>query len=77
MLFLILHAIQTAQSLSDEPVGMTRRGWIFMCIAWATIISVAIFCYRKILQRAFERRQRESLESPSLSQEVDNEEVST
>jgi hypothetical protein len=77
MVSLIQHAIQIAQSLSDEPVGMTTRGWIFMSIAWTTIISVAIFCYRKILQRAFERRQRESLESPSLSQEVDNEEVST
>ena len=69
-------AAQTAQSLSDQPVGMTTSGWIFMAIVWTTIISVAVFCYRKILQKAFERRRhRELLESPPLAQEVDHEKI--
>ena len=75
MISLIQESAQTAQSLSDEAVGMTTRGWIFISIAWATIISVAVFCYWKILQKAFGRRQRPSLESTPLSQEVIDEKV--
>jgi hypothetical protein len=76
MISLIQEAAQAAQRLSDDPVGMTTRGWIFMGIAWTTIISVAVFCYRKVLQKAFEqRRQRELLESPPLTQEVNHEKV--
>ena len=75
MISLIQEAAQTAQSLSDEGVGMTTRGRIFISIAWATIISVAVFCYWKILRKAFERRQRQLLESPPLGQEVIDEKV--
>lgn len=75
MISLVQEAAQTAQSLSDKAVGMTTKGWIFMSIAWTTIITVAVFCYRKILQKAFERRQRELPESRPLSQEVSHEEA--
>jgi hypothetical protein len=47
---------------------MTTAGWIFMASAWTMIISVAVFCYRKVLQKAAEKRQRTLLESPSLQE---------
>jgi hypothetical protein len=56
MMLLLQEAVQTAQALSDQPVGLTTGGWIFISIAWATIISVAVFCYRKVLQKAAEKR---------------------
>jgi hypothetical protein len=62
--------------LSDKPVGLTTGGWIFISIAWTAIISVAVFCYRKVLQTAMEKRRRQLLESPPLSQEVDSEKLS-
>jgi hypothetical protein len=65
-----------AQALSDKPIGLTSAGWIFIAIAWTTIISIAVFCYRKVLQKAAERRQRELLASPSLGQSA-NEKVSS
>ncbi|MCI0693079.1 hypothetical protein L0337_13865 [candidate division KSB1 bacterium] len=67
---------ETAQSLTGQPAGMTAAGWIFIAIAWMTIISIAVFCYRKVLQITEERRQKELLESPPLAQEVKHEKVS-
>ena len=74
MISLIQATAQTAQSMSNEPGGMTTQGWIFMGIAWTTIITVAVFCYRKVLQKAIERRrQRELLESLPPSAEISHE----
>ncbi len=61
---LLFHeVVQTTQVLSDKPVGMTTAGWIFISIAWTTIISLAVFCYRKVLQKAGEKRRRALSES--------------
>lgn len=61
---LLLHeVVQVTQTLSDKPVGLTTAGWIFISIAWTTIISLAVFCYRKVLQKAAEKRRRALLES--------------
>ena len=38
--------------------GLTAGGWMFVAIAWATIISVLVFCYRKVIQKADERKRR-------------------
>lgn len=64
---------ETAQS---QPVGMTTAGWVFIAIAWTAIISIAVFCYRKVLQKAEEQKQQALLESPPLAQEVRNEKIS-
>lgn len=61
---LLLHeVVQVTQTLSDKPIGMTTAGWIFISIAWTTIISLAVFCYRKVLQKAAEKRRRALSES--------------
>lgn len=61
---LLFHeVVQSAQSFSDKPVGLTTAGWIFISIAWTTIISLAVFCYRKVLQKAAEKRRRALSES--------------
>ena len=61
---LLLHeVVQVTQTLSDKPIGMTTAGWIFISIAWTTIISIAVFCYRKVLQKAAEKRRRALSES--------------
>lgn len=70
MIPLFQEAAQTAQSLSDKPVGLTTAGWIFISIAWTTIISVAVFCYRKVLQKAAEKRRRALLESSSFGAQM-------
>jgi hypothetical protein len=70
MMFLIATTVQSAQASAQNAVGMTTAGWIFIAIAWTTIISIAVFCYRKVLQKASERRQRELLESPPLGQDM-------
>lgn len=63
--------IQTAtQTVSNPALGMTTAGWIFMSLAWLTIISVAVFCYRKVLQKAAEKRRRARLESPALNESM-------
>jgi hypothetical protein len=67
---LLQEAAQTAQALPDQPVGLTAGGWVFISIAWATIISLAVFCYRKVLQKAAEKRQEALLESPSLTERM-------
>jgi hypothetical protein len=66
---------ETARSLSDQPAGMTAAGWIFIAIAWTAIISVAVFCYRKVLQKAEERKQQALLASPPLAQELKHEKI--
>ncbi len=75
MMFLIAAIAPGAQASAQNAVGITAAGWIFLAIAWTAIISVAIFCYRKVLQKASERRQRELLESPSLGQDMKRKKV--
>lgn len=61
---LLLHAVvPAAQSISEQSLGLTTAGWIFISIAWTAIISVAVFCYRKVLQKAAEKRQQALPES--------------
>lgn len=55
---LLLHeVVQTTQALADKPVGMTTAGWVFISVAWITIISLAVFCYRQVLQKAAGKRR--------------------
>jgi hypothetical protein len=75
IMFLITATIQSAQASAQNAVGMTTAGWIFISIAWITIISLAVFCYRKVLQTASERRQRELLEAPPLAQDMKRKKV--
>jgi hypothetical protein len=75
IMFLITATAQSVQASAQNAVGMTTAGWIFMAIAWITIISIAVFCYRKILQKASERRQRELLESPPLGLDMEHKKV--
>jgi hypothetical protein len=70
MMFLIAVTLQSTQASAQNAFGLTTAGWIFLAIAWTAIISVAVFCYRKVLQKASERRQRELLESPPLGQDM-------
>jgi hypothetical protein len=30
--------------------GLTTGGWIFLILAWGSIISVTVFCLRRILR---------------------------
>ena len=67
---LLFHeAVQTAQSLSNKPVGMTTGGWIFMSVVWTTVISLAVFCYRKVLQKAEEKRRRAFIETEAMQEQ--------
>jgi hypothetical protein len=75
MMFLIAATVQNTQASVQNAVGLTTAGWIFFAIAWTVIISVAVFCYRKVLQKASERRQRELLESPPLGQDMKRKKV--
>ena len=75
MMFLIAATVQNTQASAQNAVGLTTAGWIFLAIAWTTIISLAVFCYRKVLQKASERRQRELLESPPLGQDMKSKKV--
>ncbi len=75
MMFLIIATAQSAQTSSQNAVGLTTAGWIFISIAWITIISIAVFCYRKVLQKASERRQRQLLESPPFGQDMKHKKV--
>ena len=34
-----------------EAAEMSTGGWVFMIGAWAAIISLAIFCFSKVLRR--------------------------
>ncbi len=68
---LLFHEVaQTAPAFSDQLAGMTAAGWIFMAIAWTTIISVAVFCYRKVLQKAAEKRQRVLREASPFNEQM-------
>jgi len=43
-----------------EPVpgGLTTAGWTFVTLAWTSILSVLVFCYRKVLRHAEERKRQ-------------------
>jgi len=33
-----------------EEIEMTTGGWVFMIGAWTAIISLAVFCFSKVLR---------------------------
>lgn len=76
MMLFIQEAAETTKALPNSTGGLTTAGWIFVSIAWTTIMSMLIFCYRKVLQKAAERRQNVQGESSALGKEVHHEEVS-
>lgn len=47
--------LQADQALAKEAQGLTAAGWFFVALAWTTIVSMAVFCYRKVLSKAEER----------------------
>lgn len=52
--------VQVDQTLSNQAQGLTAAGWFFVTLAWTTIISTAIFCYRKVLHKSEERKRTAS-----------------
>lgn len=51
--------LQADQTLPNQAQGLTTAGWLFVSLAWTTILSIAVFCYRKVLSKA-EARGRKS-----------------
>ena len=39
---------------------MRLSGWIFMITAWSIILSMAFFCFRKIIMKDMEKKEKES-----------------
>ncbi len=43
--------------------GLNTAGWIFISLAWISIISVAVFCYSKVIRIAEQRKRERALQS--------------
>jgi hypothetical protein len=67
-MFLSQEAAEAIRTSTENSAGLTTAGWIFVTIAWTTIIGVAVFCYSKVLQKAAARRL-------ALHEEVKHEEI--
>ena len=65
---------EVIDATGKQPTGLTVGGWIFLSVAWTTIIGVAVFCYRKVLQKAVEKRRR-GLRDPRLPEDKSRETV--
>lgn len=48
------------QTGTSQAHGLSTAGWIFISIAWFTIISVAVFCYGKVIRLAEARKKVET-----------------
>lgn len=65
---MILFAQESANavgSMSEGVTGLTLGGWIFISIAWTGVLSLLIFCYRRIWQKAAERKQQARFQATS------------
>ena len=69
MTSLIQDSTHVVKSLSEGATGLTLTGWIFISVVWTIIISLLIFCYRKILQKAAEKKQQANFQSTSRNNE--------
>lgn len=56
MLLFFPTAIMPQTGAGTEP-GLSTAGWIFISFAWAAIISVAVFCYSKVIRIAEQRKR--------------------
>lgn len=72
MILIVQDSTTAVGSLSEVATGLTLGGWIFISIAWTGIISLLIFCYRKILQKAAEKKQQTKSQSTSSDNEETN-----
>lgn len=45
-------AILAMQTAPASAQGLNTAGWIFISSAWLTIISVAVFCFSKVIRLA-------------------------
>jgi len=45
-----LNAVQ-AQAANEAGREMTTGSWIYMLVVWGTIISLNIFCFRRIFRK--------------------------
>lgn len=59
MLWFISSALME-QTGSASAHGLTTAGWIFISLAWITIISVAAFCYSRVIRIAEANRRAEA-----------------
>ncbi len=50
LLFVFGLVLSFVQSQAEAP-QMTTGGWIFMLGAWTAIISLAAFCFSKVLRK--------------------------
>ncbi|NUO80707.1 hypothetical protein HUU05_11555 [candidate division KSB1 bacterium] len=57
MTFLLSAIPGIDQTASTQVSGLTTAGWIFVSTAWLVIISVAAFCYRKVIQKSEQNRR--------------------
>lgn len=70
---LLLGAISnlTLANLTTD-LGLNLGGWIFISLAWISIISIAIFCFSKVIGLAEAKKReasRKALEWAALSEE--------
>ncbi len=70
MIAFIQDAAKTASALPDNTKGLTTAGWIFISIVWTIIISLLIFCYHKIFQKAAEKKQQAKFQAMSPDKEL-------
>ncbi len=72
MILFVQESANAVKSISENSTGLTLGGWIFISIAWTCVISLFIFCYRKILQKPNDKKQQGEFESTSGHSEVTN-----
>ena len=75
MIVLIQEAVSAAEPALEDIEGMKTGGWIFISLAWTVITSLVVFCYRKILKIAEQRRTQNRLSLEENSREVENERI--
>ncbi len=57
MAFLSSVALVIDQTAGAQAQGLSTAGWIFVSTAWICIISVAVFCYRKVIMKSEQKRR--------------------
>ena len=57
MTFLLSAAAGIDQGAGVQAQGLTTAGWIFVSTAWVCIISIAVFCYRKVILKSEHKRR--------------------
>jgi len=72
MILLLQESTNVVSATSNGGTGLTLAGWIFISIAWTSVLGLLIFCYRKILQKAAEKKQQAKFQSTSGDNQATN-----